>query len=366
MHLAWVDLTRAQDPVATAEEAVHAGVHGILTADPEVLASLPPSVSRVGLVRAGDEDDARDALAKHADVLVFEREPDPARPITVEAELGVWVVVEDQASLDRANAAARRWPWTIVDFTDPTKIPLEIVLAAADRAEGRVVTVVHDVEEAEIVFDVLERGSDGVLLATTSVGEATQLAGAALSSSGQIGMTDMEVTEVRHVGLGERVCVDTCSHLLPDEGILVGSYAMSMILVSSETHPLPYMPTRPFRVNAGALHSYTLGPDNRTCYLSEVTSGTRLLAVRADGTTRLVTVGRAKIESRPLLELRGRSADGVAVDLIVQDDWHVRVLGPRAEVRNVTELAPGDLLAGSVLTDPRHVGYAVSEFLIEK
>ena len=40
-----------------------------------------------------------------------------------------------------------------------------------------------------------------------------------------------------------------------------------MILCVSETHPLPYMPTRPFRVNAGAIHSYTLAgerPDPAT------------------------------------------------------------------------------------------------------
>ncbi|MER7226585.1 3-dehydroquinate synthase II, partial [Streptomyces rubradiris] len=29
------------------------------------------------------------------------------------------------------------------------------------------------------------------------------------------------------------------------------------------------MPTRPFRVNAAALHSYSLTPNNRTRYLAE-------------------------------------------------------------------------------------------------
>jgi 3-amino-4-hydroxybenzoic acid synthase len=228
------------------------------------------------------------------------------------------------------------------------------------------VTVVHDLEEARIVFDVLEKGSDGVLLTPHGVGDATELAGLAHSTTSTIEVEELVVTELRHVGLGDRVCVDTCSHLGTDEGILVGSYAHSMVLVSSETHPLPYMPTRPFRVNAGALHSYTLCPNNRTRYLSELESGSEVLAVRTNGQTRRVVVGRAKIESRPLLKIHARSRSGIEVDLIVQDDWHVRVLGPGTEVRNVTELTPGDVLVGFTLSEPRHVGYAVREFLLEK
>lgn len=44
----------------------------------------------------------------------------------------------------------------------------------------------------------------------------------------------------------------------------------------------------------------------------------------------------------------------------------MRVLGPGASVHNVTELKPGDQLLGYVATDPRHVGWAVDEFCIEK
>ena len=64
--------------------------------------------------------------------------------------------------------------------------------------------------------------------------------------------------------MGERACVDTTTHFRRDEGILVGSHSKGMVLCVSETHPLPYMPTRPFRVNAGALHSYTVAEEGRT------------------------------------------------------------------------------------------------------
>jgi 3-amino-4-hydroxybenzoic acid synthase len=162
------------------------------------------------------------------------------------------------------------------------------------------------------------------------------------------------------------VCIDTCTHFEEDEGMLVGSYAHGFILCCSETHPLPYMPTRPFRINAGALHSYVFGQDNRTNYLSELRTGHAVLGVGADGRTRRIMVGRIKLESRPLLSIMASSAEGVQVSLIVQDDWHVRVLGPGGTVRNVTELKPGDQLLGYVATDKRHVGWPVAEFCVEK
>jgi 3-amino-4-hydroxybenzoic acid synthase len=370
MNLAWIDLRQCTDPMVIAEEAIHAGAHGLLADDPQLLRNLPTSVQRVGKVPAGADDATINELAKTADILIFdhaELDHRGQRATTGrDVELGAFVIVDDQESLDTANVWAARAAWTVIDFKDPTKIPLEIVLAAADKAEGRVVTVVHDLEEARIVFDVLEKGSDGVLLIPHGVGEATELAGLVYSTTSTIEMDALEVIELRHVGLGDRVCVDTCSYLGTDEGILVGSYANAMVLVSSETHPLPYMPTRPFRINAGALHSYTLGPNNRTRYLSELESGSEVLAVRTNGQTRRVVVGRAKIESRPLLKIHARSGSDTEADLIVQDDWHVRVLGPGGEVRNVTELKPGDLLAGCTLFEPRHVGYAVREFLLEK
>lgn len=369
MHLVWIDLRDAADPKAIAEEAMHVGAHGLLADDPELLGTLPPSVKRVGFVAAGADDARVDEMADTSDILIFDhtdlaRRSNGAAPR--DTEVGAFVSVHDQESLDVASACASRAAWTVIDFKDPTKIPLEIVLAASDKAEGRVITLVHDLEEAGIIFDVLERGSDGALLLPQGVGDATELVALAQTPTSSLEMQALEVAHVSHLGLGDRVCVDTCSHLGLDEGILVGSYAHGMVLVSSETHPLPYMPTRPFRVNAGALHSYTLGPGNRTYYLSELKSGSELLAVRTNGETRRVVVGRVKIESRPLIRIHAQAPSGEEVNVIVQDDWHVRVLGPDAEVRNVTELKPGDKLAGSTLSEPRHVGYAVREFLLEK
>ncbi|QQM42273.1 3-dehydroquinate synthase II family protein [Streptomyces liliifuscus] len=276
-----------------------------------------------------------------------------------------FIDVRDDRTLTLSCAGAMALPYTVIHFADPTKIPLEIVLAAAESAEGKLVTVVDGLEEAAIVFDVLERGSDGILFTPRSADEVFALARLLEATTPQLELSTLTVESIRHVGLGDRVCVDTCSHFEEDEGILVGSYSSGFVLCCSETHPLPYMPTRPFRVNAGALHSYTLGPDNRTSYLSEVGSGSVLLGVGADGRTRRVVVGRAKLESRPLLEIRTHAEDGRLVSLTVQDDWHVRVLGPGGKVLNVTELRTGDELLGYLATDKRHVGLPIGEFCKE-
>jgi 3-amino-4-hydroxybenzoic acid synthase len=345
MKFAWIDLRAVPQAQleSVVDAAVHARIQAVVSDDPELLKILPPTVRGVTLTEVTEESG------------LHQLGPDAVG----------WVNVRDDRTLRLACAAAVALPFTVVYFADPTKIPLEIVLAAADRSEGQLITVCADLEEATIVLDVLERGSDGVLLAPSSADDVFALARLLEATSPPLELTTLTVDGIEHHGLGDRVCVDTCTHFEPDEGILVGSYSTGFILCCSETHPLPYMPTRPFRVNAGALHSYVLGPQNRTNYLSELRSGSTTLAVNAEGRTRRVVVGRAKMESRPLLTITARSADGVTVSLTVQDDWHVRVLGPGGKVLNVTELGPGDQLLGYLATDQRHVGYPIGEFCKE-
>ncbi|MDT3396391.1 3-dehydroquinate synthase II [Streptomyces sp. B1866] len=345
MKFAWIDVRAVPQPrlESIVDAAVHARIRGVLSDDEGLLAALPPTVHGVTPTVVAAEDGLHDLG------------PDAVG----------WVDVHDDRTLRLACAAAVTLPYTVVRFADPTKIPLEIVLAAADRSPGKLVTACADLAEAAVVLDVLERGSDGILFAPADASEVFALARLLEAGSPPLELTTLTVDRVEHHGLGDRVCVDTCTHFAEDEGILVGSYSTGFILCCSETHPLPYMPTRPFRVNAGALHSYVLGPDNRTNYLSELRSGSTALAVNAEGRTRRVVVGRAKLESRPLLTITARSAGGVVVSLTVQDDWHVRVLGPGGKVLNVTELRQGDELLGHLATDQRHVGLPIGEFCKE-
>jgi len=358
---AWFDArTVAPEMLGHLLPSLHRHGYTAVVLTPDQTSATETPLAKVGLVGDGARDQgAFDVLLGEADDLAG---------LSAPVEVALRAHVTDADSLERACGRLGEVDYLVISFEDDTKIPLEIVLAHAEKTKARVVTEVADGTDAEVVLAVLEAGSDGILVRDAEMQDAI-LAGDAVigrSRSLHVDLLAAEVTECRHVGTGERVCIDTCSYLGLDEGLLVGSFARGGLLVCSETHPLPYMPTRPFRVNAGSLSSYVLGPGGRTWYLSDLRAGHELLAVSTDGSARTVVVGRAKIERRPLFQITVRTEAGTDFSLIVQEDWHVRVFGAAGEVRNVTTLAPGDQLLGH-LTDPaRHVGMPVTEWIVEQ
>ncbi|CAN5828604.1 3-dehydroquinate synthase II [soil metagenome] len=362
-HFAWIDIRGLAPALAAAivEAAIHQRVDGIVSSDPATLGDLPPTVRRILAV---DNSEFLDLPAGSVDLVLTPTGAvvDPELAV----EHGVHVIVSDAPTLHEACRVVRQVPWTVLTFTDPTKIPLEIVIAAAENSGGRTVTVVDDIQDAEIVKLVLEHGSDGLLLTPSKIEDVATLVRVVEHRPERMDLVELTVTSVEHIGMGERACIDTCSLLELDEGCLIGSFATGMFLSCSETHPLPYMPTRPFRWNAGAVHSYVLTPENRTRYVSELRAGQPILAVRTDGSVREVRIGRVKIERRPLISINATTPGGASINVIAQDDWHVRLLGPGATVNNVTELRAGDKLLGYVPTASRHVGLPITEFCDER
>ncbi len=380
-HFAWVDVRNLEGAArdAVVQAAINYGLDGIVADDPALLAGLPPTVRRIlaGTAPVADKtktDNKKKTDKKSADDTEQAPSFTPDLVLTEAADLrtgaapaaGVHVVVSDAPTLGLACELVRVTPWTVLTFTDPTKIPLEIVIAAAENSGGKTVTVVNDIEDAGIVKLVLEHGSDGLLLAPRHADDVVALVDVLTPDNDKMELSELTITDVAHIGMGERACIDTCSLLELDEGCLIGSFASGMFLSCSETHPLPYMPTRPFRWNAGAVHSYVMTPDNRTRYVSELRAGQPILAVRTDGSVREVRIGRVKIERRPLISITATSATGKTINVIAQDDWHVRLLGPGGSVNNVTELKPGDVLLGYVPTEARHVGLPITEFCEER
>ncbi|MGH3801317.1 MAG: 3-dehydroquinate synthase II family protein [Pseudonocardiaceae bacterium] len=368
MKLSWLDIRSLGDvKTAVIQEALHHRLDGIVADDAADLADLPPTITKILFPPDRQlPEDFGDATVVIVDPVGHGVTPAELALKHPHLEFGRFVEILDAATLEDACESARGERWSLLLFRDPTKIPLEIVIAAAARSTGSLITVARGVEEAEIIFGVLEHGSDGVMMAPSAVGDAARLMSAVRTTTPNLNLVELEVVATAHIGMGERACVDTCTYFREDEGILVGSHSKGMILCVSETHPLPYMPTRPFRVNAGAIHSYTLSKDERTSYLSELKAGSKVLAVDIKGQTRMVTVGRVKIESRPLISIDAEAASGQKVNLILQDDWHVRVLGPGGSVLNSTELKPGDKVLGYLPSEDRHVGYPINEFCLEK
>jgi 3-dehydroquinate synthase class II len=126
------------------------------------------------------------------------------------------------------------------------------------------------------------------------------------------------------------------------------------------------MELRPFRVNAGAVHSYVFNFDDRTDYMSELRAGHSLMLVDITGRTRKASIGRVKTEVRPLRLIEVEFAGGSRVNVILQDDWHVRVFSADGLPLNITQLKAGDNVLAYATQPGRHVGIRVSEQILEK
>lgn len=254
--------------------------------------------------------------------------------------------------------------FVIVDAANWKIIPLENIISKLHKSGVRVYTTAKNASEVRTMFEILELGVDGVILSTGNpkeVEESRQYLDNQIFS-----IRPVKVLEVREVGSGERVCVDTASMLTMGEGMLIGSRSNFMFLIHNESEASEFTSPRPFRVNAGAIYCYTIIPGGKTKYLSEMESGIEILIVNKDGATRRVTVGRSKIETRPLKLIRGE-INGEFGTVILQNAETIRLMTSDARLIPVTELKVGDEILG--WTNPhagRHFGAEVDEYIIEK
>jgi 3-dehydroquinate synthase II len=207
----------------------------------------------------------------------------------------------------------------------------------------------------------LENGVDAAILPAQYARPAAEL----LAPHGHEKLVEAKVTLVRAVGMGDRACIDTASLLAEDEGLLTGNASGGLLLVASEARESGYVAARPFRVNAGAVHAYALTPGGRTRYLSELRAGDEVLIVRRDGATRRVTVGRVKIERRPMLLIEAHTADGRRVASILQNAETIR-LATSTGTTSVADLAVGDIILARLDQGGRHFGMRVDETITER
>ncbi|SFL01617.1 3-dehydroquinate synthase II [Halogranum rubrum] len=281
---------------------------------------------------------------------------------------GAYVRIFDQDYESFAEEAAHDADFTLVVGENWKIIPLENLIARIGD-ETDLVTGVTSAEEAKTAFETLELGADGVLLDTDSPDEirkTVEVRDAAERES--LDLTWAEVTGVERTGMADRVCVDTGSLLDHDEGMLVGSMGRGLFFVHAETAESPYVASRPFRVNAGAVHAYVRTPGGGTKYLSELKSGDEVQVVDTNGKTREAIVGRVKIEKRPMfrVEARVQTESGEdRIETLLQNAETIKV--PTSEGRKaVTDLQVGDEMLVYYEDTARHFGEAVEESIIEK
>jgi len=274
------------------------------------------------------------------------------------------VEIKSKADELRAKKLADKGRTVIVSAKDWKVIPLENLIVHFQGSGSRIMMVARTAEEAKLFFETMERGADGVLLVPEKLDELAKLRKLMEERSPKLDLKEAKITSLRQLGLGDRVCIDTCSMLQIGEGMLIGNQSSCLFLIHSETLESEYAASRPFRVNAGPVHAYILMPDGSTRYLSELQGGDEALVVGADGHTRKVVVGRTKVERRPLLLIEA-DVDGERFSTIVQNAETIRVYS-KGKVASVSKLKLGDTILIKMERGGRHFGMYVKETIREK
>jgi len=256
------------------------------------------------------------------------------------------------------KAAELSSDYIIIHCPDWKVIPLENLIAKT-RGKSRLLAEVSSVKEAKLALETLELGADGVVLKTFNPDELTETAVIAKKKTPKVELVPARVVELKEIGTGARVCVDTCDLMKPGEGILVGCQSSGLFLVQAEVHESPYVETRPFRVNAGPISLYTLSSPTRTRYLSELKAGDEVLIVDREGKVRSTNVARVKIEWRPMVLVEAEYG-GKRIKTIVQNAETIRLVTEEGS-KSIAELKLGDKVLAHVVEGGRHFGTLVKE-----
>ncbi len=272
-----------------------------------------------------------------------------------------FIDIAGKADEDTAAAVAPN-KIVVLQMLDWTIIPIENLLA---RRGKNIMVQVETSEQAKLMVEILEKGVDGVVLNTTDINEIKKCAEVIQGIGEKVALVTATITGTKQLGMGDRVCLDTCTQMGLGEGILVGNAASGFFLVHSESIDNPYVASRPFRVNAGAVHAYTLTPGGKTKYLADLRAGDEVMLVDTKGKSQTAYLGRNKIEKRPMMLIEA-DAHGEPISLVMQNAETIRLVSPEGEAISVTSLKPGDKVLGHIEKSGRHFGLKVDETLIER
>ncbi len=315
------------------------------------------------LVGKGGEGDGTEglpmALEHSGDILKAKRLAGEGRTIAG------YVIIKNKKYEEFALELGKACDYLITVGTDWKVIPLENLIAGLQKLNVQIIAGVRDAEEAKLALETLEHGSDGVLLDTDNISEIKKVIGIRDKAGMEnVPLVKARVTKVKQVGMGDRVCVDTASLMVPGEGMLIGSQSNGLFLVHSESEESPYVAARPFRVNAGAVHAY-IRIGEKTRYLSELCAGDDVLIVNSVGETRHAVVGRVKIERRPLMLVEAE-IEGTRIKTLLQNAETIKLVGADGKPVPVTALKEGDDVMVYFEAAARHFGIKIEETIIEK
>jgi 3-dehydroquinate synthase II len=265
------------------------------------------------------------------------------------------------------SAAEASVDYVVAECPDWKVIPLENLIADI-HGKSKLLTLVSNFQEARTALETLEIGADGVVVemsisnGITKIHETIRDVKARtqeIENAKKIALLPAEVTEVKPLGSGARVCIDTCDLMREGEGLLVGCQSLGLFLIEAEVHETPFVAPRPFRVNAGSIALYVSALGGKTRYLSELKAGDEVLVVDRQGRSRTTSICRVKIEWRPMLIVEAES-EGKRIKTILQNAETIRLVTADGSI-SVKDLTAGDEVLVRLEEGGRHFGTLVEE-----
>lgn len=244
-------------------------------------------------------------------------------------------------------------------------IPVENLLARMQgNKEGELALEISNMEEALLAVKILEKGVRHVVLKPDALKNIGQIFQAIKTDNKHFDLKEAVITDIKHMGMGHRVCVDTLSLLSTGQGMLVGNSSAFSFLVNAETENNEYVASRPFRINAGPVHAYAFLPQDKTSYLEELRAGAEVLIVDAQGNSQSAVVGRVKIEQRPML-LINALCDEKEGSIFLQNAETIRLVKEDGKPVSVVDLKIGDKVLCHLDDAGRHFGMRIDEDIKE-
>ena len=249
----------------------------------------------------------------------------------------------------------------VVKGGDWTIIPLENLLSRTNN----LFVEIEDLRKGQTALGILEKGVDGVVVNNPDPNAVRHIVHMLKKRNEKFELFPARIKRVEPLGMGDRVCVDTCSSMILGEGMLVGNSSQSLFLVHSESVDNPFVNIRPFRVNAGAVHAYIRLANGQTKYLSEIRSGDQVLIVNFEGKSFPAIVGRAKVERRPLALVEAEE-NSHNFSIILQNAETIRLTQPDGKSVSLVDLKQGNEILVYREEAGRHFGVKIDETIVER
>ena len=291
--------------------------------------------------------------------------------------VGEIIKIDGSEGQSKARSLVGSVSWLLLEFENWSMIPIENIIAACAGSPTKVAALLRSPAEAQGAAFALEIGVDALVvipdqvmidsasIAKSQRGEVVENTNI-VKDNEEIKLQPLLITNIESGGLSDRYCIDLTSLLEVGEGMLIGSSSSCMALVHGETLASDYVPLRPFRVNAGPPHAYIVMANRTTKYLSELKAGDEILIVSSSEYCKSATVGRLKIERRPMLLFTVRNKNDKEAQMFTQQAETVRLVSTEKENIAVTDLTIGQYILGWSDPDARHIGAAVPSQVVER